>query len=122
MHIITALLLFVNNNFKFFHTPLIPNIAPARKPPSVHNIDGGSFTDKNIRPDYERIFTCYIIFAFQLLLSFLFTKYLIANSTASISTTEKPSTTNTFCTNPDSRYPTTHTAATVSAYGSCVET
>ena len=48
------------------------------------------------------IYSCDVAIS-QPLLSFLFTKNLIANSTASISAAEKPSTMNTLCTKPDSR-------------------
>lgn len=43
-------------------------------------------------------------------------------SVAIIINTEQPRTINTFCTNPEMIYPTILTPATVSAYGSCVET
>ena len=54
--------------------------------------------------DADKLFTDKFYVAIsQPLPSFLFTKNLIANSTASISAAEKPSTMNTLCTKPDSR-------------------
>ena len=48
--------------------------------------------------------------------------FLITNNVASVSTIPKGRRTNAFCTNPAIKYITNEIAATVIAYGNCVET